>query len=163
MRREAKTHRFITPFVEKGRQFSLHLDQKYECLDLPQNEARKGSACVPSLHSSAYVGKGVRGPFPDCSKHVYQRTIYPEPQSDDSNVKWKSREKTERVLSVIYADFESCLIPVHDHSGVLDEHVPSGFCVYTVSADLEFETGPVTYSSRDCMTVSYDHLVSEQR
>jgi hypothetical protein len=100
--------------------------------------------------------------FLDCSKHVYQRTIYPEPQSDESIVKWKSREKTERVPFVIYADFESCLVPVHGDSGVLDEHVPSGFCAYTVSSDPEFETGPVTYSGRDCMTVFYDHLASEQ-
>jgi hypothetical protein len=77
-------------------------------------------------------------------------------------VKWKSREKTERVPSVINADFESCLVPVHDDSGVLDEHVPSGFCAYTVSADPEYETGPVTYSGRDCMTVFYDHFTSEQ-
>jgi hypothetical protein len=94
--------------------------------------------------------------FPDCSKHVYQRTTYPEPQSDESIVKWKSREKTERVPFDIYADFESCLVSLHDDSGVLDEHVPS------VSADPEFETGPVTYSGRDCMTVFYDHLAGEQ-
>jgi hypothetical protein len=79
--------------------------------------------------------------FPDCSKHVYQRTIYPEPQSDESIVKWKSREKTERVPFVIYADFESCLVPVHDDSGVLDEHVPSGFCAYTVSVDPGIRNG----------------------
>jgi hypothetical protein len=73
--------------------------------------------------------------FPDCSKHVYQRTIYPEPQSD-----------------------ESCLVPVHDDSGVLVEHVSSGFCAYTVSTDPEFETEPMTYSGRDCMRIFYDHL-----
>jgi hypothetical protein len=100
--------------------------------------------------------------FPDCSKHVYQRTIYPEPQSDESIVKWKSREKTERVPFVIYADFESCLVPVHDDSGGLDEHIPSGFCAYTVSTDPEFETEPMTYSGRDCMKAFYDHLASEQ-
>jgi hypothetical protein len=99
---------------------------------------------------------------PDCSKHVYQVTKYPEPQSDESLVKWKSREKTERVPFVIYADFESCLVPVLDDSNVLDEHVPSGFCAYTVSTDPEFETEPITYSGRDCMTVFYDHLASEQ-
>jgi hypothetical protein len=97
--------------------------------------------------------------FPNCLKHVYQRTIYPEPQSDESIVKWKSREKTERVPLLIYADFESCLVLVHDDSGVLDEHVPSGFCVYTVSADTKFETGPVTYSGRDCMTISLANSV----
>jgi hypothetical protein len=100
--------------------------------------------------------------LPDCSKHVFQVTKYPEPQSDESIVKWKSREKTEREPFVIYADFESCLVPVHDESNVLDEHVPSGFCAYTVSIDPEFETEPVTYSGRDCMTVFYDHLAGEQ-
>jgi hypothetical protein len=94
--------------------------------------------------------------------HVYQRTIYPEPLSDESIVKWKSREKTERVPFIIYADFESCLVPVHDDSGGLDEHILSGFCAYTVSSDPEFETGPVTYSGRNCMKAFYDHLASEQ-
>jgi hypothetical protein len=79
--------------------------------------------------------------FPDCSKHVYQRTVYPEPQSDERSVKWKSREKTECVPFVIYADFESCLVPVHDDSGVLDEHILSGFCAYTVSADRNSKRG----------------------
>jgi hypothetical protein len=99
--------------------------------------------------------------FTDCSKHAHQVTKYPEPQSGESIVKWKSREKTERVPFVIYADFESCLVPVHDDSDVLDEHIPSGFCAYTVSTDPEFETEPVTYSGRDCLTVFYDHLAKE--
>jgi hypothetical protein len=86
----------------------------------------------------------------------------PKPLWDESIVKWKSREKAERVPFVIYADFESCLVLVHDNSGVLDEHIPSGFCACTVSADPEFETGPVTYSGRDCVTVFYDHLAGEQ-
>jgi hypothetical protein len=63
-------------------------------------------------------------------------------------VKWKSREKTERVPFVIYADFESCLISA---DGVLEEHVPSGFCADMVSVD--FETEPVLYYGRDCMDV----------
>jgi hypothetical protein len=63
MRCKGKTRRSVTPFVKNGQQFSLHLDQKYECLDMQQNEARKDSACVPSLRSSVYVGEGVRGSF----------------------------------------------------------------------------------------------------
>jgi hypothetical protein len=120
---------------------------------------------MPSLRSSVYVGEGVRGPFSGLleTRTVYQRTIYPESQSDESIVKCKSREKTERVPFVIHADFESCSVPVRDDSSVLDEHVPSGFCACIVSSDPEFETGPVTYSGRDCMTVFYDHLASEQQ
>ena len=58
----------------------------------------------------------------------------------------------------IYADFESCLVPVDG-----DEHVPAGFCAHTVSADPEYETEPVLYSGRDCMEVFYNHLASEQQ
>jgi hypothetical protein len=73
-----------------------------------------------------------------------------------------ARKKTEFVPFVIYADFESCLIPVHDNSGVLDGKIPSGFCAYTVSTDPEFEAEPVTYSGRDCMKAFYNYLAKEQ-
>jgi hypothetical protein len=146
MRRKVKTRRFVTPFVKSGQQFSLHLDQKYECLDIQQNEARNDSTCVPSLRSSVYVGEGVRGSFSGLFETRISKDGIPEPQSDGSIVKWNSREKT----------------PVHDDSSVQDKHVPWGFCAYTVSSDPEFETGPVTYSGRDCLTVFYDHLAGEQ-
>jgi hypothetical protein len=100
--------------------------------------------------------------LPDCSKHIYQVTKYAEPQSEESTVKWKSHEKTEHVPFVIYVDFESCLLLVHDDFGVLNEFISSGCCAYTVSTDPEFVTGPSTYSGRDCMTVFYDHLAKEQ-
>jgi hypothetical protein len=55
---------------------------------------------------------------------------------------------------VIFAVFEWCLVPVPDDSDVLDEHVPSGFCMCVHRfSDPEFEMGPVTYSGRDGMTV----------
>ena len=62
----------------------------------------------------------------------------------------------------MYADFDSCLVPVDGDGDVVDEHVPAGFCAYTVSADSEYETEPVLYSGRDCMEVFYNHLASEQ-
>jgi hypothetical protein len=96
--------------------------------------------------------------FPDCSKQRYQVTNFPD--EEDKMLKWQSREKTERVPFVIYIDFESCLVPVA--GGTVDEHVPSGFCAYTVSADPEFETEPVVYSGLDCMDKFYDHMAKEQ-
>ena len=84
------------------------------------------------------------------------------PSEDDKILKWQSREKTERLGFVIYADFESCLVPVHDKTKVVHEHIPSGFCAYTVSTDSEFESEPLIYSGRDCMEVFYDHLAKEQ-
>jgi hypothetical protein len=38
--------------------------------------------------------------LPDCSKHAYQVTLYPD--EDDKILKWQSREKTERLPFVIY-------------------------------------------------------------
>jgi len=99
--------------------------------------------------------------MPDCSKHVYQITKYPTP--DKTILKWKAREKTARLSFAMYADFESCLVPVDGDGDVVDEHVPAGFCAYTVSADPEYETEPVLYSGRDCMEVFYNHLASEQQ
>jgi hypothetical protein len=101
--------------------------------------------------------------FTDCAKHVYQRTRYPRPESEECTLTWKSRGKTERVPFVIYADFESCLVSVNDKPTVVDEHVPSGFCAYTVACDPEFQTEPLVYSGPDCMDVFYDHLAKEQQ
>jgi uncharacterized C2H2 Zn-finger protein len=100
--------------------------------------------------------------FDDCAKHKYQVTRYPKEYTQESILMWRSREKTERLPFVIYADFESCLVPVQDRSNVIDEHVPSGFCAYTVSTDSEFETEPFLYSGPDCMEVFYEHLAQEQ-
>jgi hypothetical protein len=100
--------------------------------------------------------------FDDCAKHKYQVTRYPKEYTQESILMWRSREKTERLPFVIYADFESCLVPVQNRSNVVDEHVPSGFCAYTVSTDAEFETEPFLYSGPDCMEVFYEHLAQEQ-
>jgi hypothetical protein len=100
--------------------------------------------------------------LPDCSRHVYQVAKYPSSESNEHIVKWRAREKTERVPFVIYADFESCLVPVDGDTDVLAEHIPSGFCAYTVSWDEEHETDPIVYSGPDCMDVFYDHLAAEQ-
>jgi hypothetical protein len=162
MRREGKHVDLLLLSAETDGNFHFtwikNMNALIYCRTKHEGEVHVCPHCVHPLTSA----RAFTDHFPDCAKHVYQRTIYPEPQSDESIVKWKSHEKTERVPFVIYADFESCLVPVHDNSGVLDEHFPSGFCPYTVLADPEFETEPVAYSSRDCMTVFYDHLASEQ-
>ena len=95
--------------------------------------------------------------LPDCSKHVYQKTKYPQPEKN--LLFWKSREKTERLPFVIYADFESCLVPVGDDT---DEHIPAGFCAYTVSTNPMYATDPFLYSGVDCMAVFFDHMAKEQ-
>ena len=60
---------------------------------------------------------------------------------------------------MIYADFESCLVPVGNDT---DEHIPAGFCAYTVCTNPQNATDPFLYSGVDCMAVFFDHLVKEQ-
>jgi hypothetical protein len=82
---------------------------------------------------------------------LYQKTKYPDPEKNI--LKWKSRGKTEPAPFVIYADFESCLTPVEidddltGHTHVVDQHVPSGFCAYTVSRYNEIDDEPFLYLS----------------
>jgi hypothetical protein len=116
---------------------------------------------LSALRSSFTAERVFENHLPDCSKHAYQVTLYPD--EDDKILKWQSREKTERLPFVIYIDFESCLVPSRGDAGVVDEHIPSGFCAYTVSADPEFRTEPIVYSGRDCMERFYDHLAEEQQ
>jgi hypothetical protein len=162
MRHERETRRSVTPFIESSDNFHYTWIKNMNALIYRRTKHEGISHVCPHCVHPFTSPRAFAEHLPDCSKHVNQVTKYPKPQSDESIMKWKSREKTERVPFVIYADFESCLVPVHDESDVLDEHVPSGFCTYTVSTDPEFETEPVTYSGRDCMTIFYDHLASEQ-
>jgi len=77
---------------------------------------------------------------------------------------------------VIYADFESCLIPVNNEqvagtTHAVAEHIPSGFCAYIVcnlkeknDADFSrYATEPVFYSGLDAMNVFYNHINTERR
>jgi len=50
--------------------------------------------------------------FPDCSKHERQHLEFPEEKHE--KLFWKARAKTQMYPFVIYADFESCLIPVNN-------------------------------------------------
>jgi hypothetical protein len=101
--------------------------------------------------------------LPECSQHKRQKVSLPK--KDEKWLFWKSENKTEYCPYVIYADFESYLSPVQQGGGkgVVNEHIPSGFCCYTVSRDEEFCSKPVLYSGPNCMDVFFDHLLSEQR
>ena len=80
------------------------------------------------------------------------------PDEKHDKIFWKSRAKTEKYPFVIYADFESCLVPVNTERAegvtqVISEHIPSGFCTYTVCNFGDYNTEPVLYSGPDTMNV----------
>ena len=88
--------------------------------------------------------------FPDCSRHVRQIVNFPDEQHD--TLFWKSRAKTEFFPYVIYADFESILAP---RDGVINEHLPCGFCLYVVNRDRVEHFEPILYSGPDTMDVFF--------
>ena len=104
--------------------------------------------------------------FPDCSKHIHQKIVYPT--GDDTRLFWKARSKTELYPFVIYADFESYLEErdgeeIEGGTFVINEHKPSGYCIYTVSTEDIYQTPPILYSGVDCMEHFSDSLLTEQR
>jgi hypothetical protein len=127
---------------------------------------RKVFVCPHCVHPFSNVETFDRH-FPDCAQHKRQRVILPD--ENENELCWKSVRKTELFPFVIYADFESYLSPVKAHDNVksktqvIDEHIPSGFCCYTVSRDRQFQTEPTLYSGPDCMEFFFDHLLTEQR
>jgi hypothetical protein len=157
-----ETRRSLTSVVEKSDNFHYTCIKNLSALIYRRSNHKEAMYVCPHCVHPFSSTQAFDSHFPDCSKHVYQVTRYPDPESEESIVKWKSRDKTERVPFVIYADFASCLVPESGKIGVMEEHFPSEFCAYTMSVDPEFETEPVLHSGRDCMDVFYDHLANEQ-
>ena len=104
--------------------------------------------------------------FPDCSKH--ERQVIKFPELGKHILEWRSRNKTQLTSHIIYADFESYLFPIThtdpptSKTTVIDEHIPSGFCCYTVSQSPHYPNRLVSYSGENCMDHFFDHLMSEQ-
>jgi hypothetical protein len=97
-----------------------------------------------------------------CSMHMPQRVMYPEP---GSKLKWNSPMRTEPMPFVIFCDFESFLTPETNGQtkNAVDTHVPSGFCALTVSIYDEFnDVEPKLYSGDNVMSEFYKHLLNEK-
>jgi len=104
--------------------------------------------------------------FPDCSKRVCQQVVFSD--SGKETLEWKSRNKCELNRYIIYFDFEACLStvdpvdPSASKTEVIDTHIPSAFCAYTVSQDREYPNSIVTFSGPDVMEIFFEYLMSEQ-
>ena len=113
------------------------------------------SLCTPFHKKKAFSDH-----FPNCSKHVRQQVVYPE--KDKSTLDWRPRNKTE-LCSHLIRRFRKLLVLGRTRESrikrVIDEHIPSGFCTYTVSKDPQY---PNTYSGADCMEIFFDRLMREQ-
>ena len=75
-----------------------------------------------------------------------------------------------KVPFAMYADFESLLEPIHgsaskDPSGpwttVKNNHIPSGWCVYSEFAYGKVENPLTLYRGKDCVKKFCDHIIGE--
>jgi len=94
----------------------------------------KHSTFVCAHCQHAYTNrKAFENHYEDCSRHVYQKIVYPT--GDDTQLFWKARSKTESYQFCCYADFESYLEEKDGKEGIVNEHKPSGFCLYTAATN----------------------------
>ena len=103
--------------------------------------------------------------LPDCSIHTEQKIEYPSPDDPEKNFKkFKAIAKTLPVPFVLYADFETFLVPAEENkksasnTNVRQLHKPSGFACIRVSQVPEFNREIFTYSGEDSMAVFFEHL-----
>jgi hypothetical protein len=72
------------------------------------------------LHSSILVPANFFKTLCRLRQTRLQTTRYPRPEYKECTLTWKSRDKRERVPTVIDADFESFLVPVNAKAAVVD-------------------------------------------
>ena len=100
-----------------------------------------------------------------CSEHATVTAEYPAEPVDI--LRFKNFGHTLEVPFVIYADFESILVPVEDDvsksTRKLNKHVPCGFACLTVSSCEKYNNEQVVlYSGQDAMSKLFQHIHMEQ-
>jgi hypothetical protein len=110
----------------------------------------------PQCAFSFTLKQGFENHFPDCSKHMRQKYIFPE----DLIIQFEEFHKTELQPFLIYCDFESTLAPtksdpLREATFPLNTHEMSGFCFYTVSSNNDFPSDPIIYSGPVAMEVFF--------
>ena len=93
-----------------------------------------------------------------CATFGIQRTELPKEGAN--TLEFKNYNKKIKSPIVIYADFESVLQP--NENG--DTHIPSGFCIYPVCVNKEYDFKPILYSAtneqeqKQVITLFYSEL-----
>ena len=87
------------------------------------------------------------------------------PKAPDNILKFESLYKTLKVPFVIYADFESFLVPIETPNTTSTEpyqkHVPASFCYYKVRCDGAHVSQPVVYRGDGVVNKFYEYLLKE--
>ena len=104
-----------------------------------------------------------------CKKHSPQKVVLPT--IDKSELKFKNFHKQQKLKFVIYADFESLLIPLDKEEQLLSEttcttkthkHVPCAFSYIVVSSFKKLCKAPVVYRGKDAVDKFIQYLQREE-
>jgi len=106
--------------------------------------------------------------IPYCQTHSPQKIELPN--DDDKWLYYKDIRKQLKVPYVIYADFESLLIPIEgcendpEISSTIKttKHIPCGFAYKVVGLTSETSKQPVVYRGLDAAKKFVEHMVKEQ-
>ena len=106
---------------------------------------------------------------PLCAKHGPQKIKLPD--EEHNILQYKDVQKQLKVPFVIYADFESILVPCHQDN--LDpnvsstiktqQHKPCGFCYTIVSTVENYCKPPVVYRGEDCVDKFLECLLADEQ
>ena len=98
-------------------------------------------------------------------------TVRIEMPKEGSLVKFKSGQYQFKVPFIMYADFESILKPIQAtnpnpeslYTKVINQHIPSGFCVNSKFAYGKVENPSKLYRGEDCVEVLCNYICNEAR
>ena len=95
---------------------------------------------------------------PNCARHGLQRTVLPTQKN--KYMKFKNIAKMLKVPYVIYADFESLLIPT-DEPGRKHEHQPCGYSYLIVSTLPNQHFQPVCYRGPNVLEHFFENILND--
>ena len=95
-----------------------------------------------------------------------------EMPKQDSTIEFKDRQNQFRVPFIMYADFESILEPMdpvelgspsQPYTNEVDQHTPSGWCVYSKFAYRDVDNPLRIYRGKDCIVTFCNYIKGEAR
>ena len=100
-----------------------------------------------------------------------KETVRIEMPKRGSFVKFHNGQYQFKVPFIVYPDFESILKPIEapkhypkeSYTEVINQHIPSGFCVYSKFTYGKLENPLQLYRGKDCVEVFYDYIENEAK
>ena len=136
-----------------GSRNTRHKHKQYFCLN-----------CLQGFHSELSRNKH----YEYCKDNESVKIEMPKP---GSFVEFHDGQNQFKVPFTMYTDFEAILKPVHGpspnpngpYTKKVNQHIPSGFCVYSKFAYGEVKDPLKLYRGKDCIQVFCDYIKKEVR